>query len=447
MNLYDKSLEKKVLGQLLIEPDAYLRIADILTATDFYSTILGQIFEVIESLFKDNKAIDIITVTNEAKARNLKISAFEIVELTDGVAGTAHLEYHARILKDFSIRRQLLNEISKLKEIGNSPEYTLDDFMQKSITFVDKVIGDKTQSNNIKDFKENVKETIEAIKERQGNNAGKFGYPPSLNNLSKFIPLWKNGNLIIIAARPGMGKTAFAIHELFHLSHNFGPILYFSLEMSANELIERILQRETHFSQYDFDHMTSEKWNQLDSAVSKIINAQFFIDDTPGVSIDHVKAKTKIFKKIHNIKAIAIDYLQLMTADKNLPRERQVSEISRNMKLIAKEFNIPVFLVAQLNRGPETRKEDLFRPKLSDLRESGSIEQDADIVIFPHRPAYYYPKDPDFKGKADLLIAKNRNGNVGVATVKVNDTITKFYDIITTPEEFQNSANSNDVPF
>ncbi len=428
--LHDVSIEQRVLGQIIIEPDAFLKVSEILNPLDFYEKKHCEVYEAIQNLFRDNKGIDIVTVVTEAKKIGSDITAFEVSQLTEGIASAGHLEYHATIIKDLSVRRKLLKEIERLKQIGESSENTLDDFIDLAVTFVDKVIDEVDNRSLIKEFKDNIQDAVQSIQDRQKGSDVSHGLHPSLAEIRKFVPVWENGNLIIVAARPAMGKTAFAIHELFHISQAFGPVLYFSLEMSARELTSRILQRESNLSRYDFDKMTSAKWQILDDTTTRLMDLNFFIDDTPAMSVSHIKAKTKIFKKHHGVKAIAVDYLQLMSADKKLPREQQVAEISRNMKLIAKEFDIPVFLVAQLNRGPESRKEDAFRPKLSDLRESGSIEQDADIVIFPHRPSYYLPDEAEHEGRAEIIFAKNRHGKAGMGTVKVNDTITKFYDII-----------------
>jgi len=445
--LHDTETEKKILGQLIVESDAFLKVAEILNPLDFYEKKNSEVYDAIQNLFGENKGIDIVTVSSEIKRIGGEITVFEISKLTDGIASAGHLEYHARLIKDLSIRRKLLKEIDRLKQVGESNECNLDDFIDRAAAFVDNVIDEIDNRSVIKEFKDNIQDAIQSIQDRQKGSDVSHGVQPSLSEIRKFVPVWENGNLIIIAARPAMGKTAFAIHELFHISQAFGPVLYFSLEMSARELTSRILQRESNLSRYDFDRMSSDKWRILDDATARLMDLNFFIDDTPAISVTHVKAKTKMFKKQHGIKAIAIDYLQLMGADKKLPREQQVAEISRSMKLIAKEFDLPVFLVAQLNRGPESRKEDAFRPKLSDLRESGAIEQDADIVVFPHRPSYYLPDEPEYEGRAEIIFAKNRHGKAGMGTVKVNDTITKFYDIIEGVPEEGNYTPIDEIPY
>lgn len=443
--LADINVEKAVLGQLIIEPDAYLKISDELNADDFYEDNHKIIFEAIQNVFKDNRGIDILTVSKEAKQLKNDISAYQITELTSGVASASHLEYHAKIIKDYAVRRKLLKEIERLKQFGESTENDLDEFIDNSTMFVDRIINEVENRSQIKDFDTNLNETIQSIQEKQADNKDYKGIRTSLSTFKIYAPTWEPGDLIVLAARPGMGKTAFAIHELLHISKQYGPVIFFSLEMSAKQLVSRILQRESNLSRYDFERMTPAKWTTLDNAVTHLTGLNFFIDDTPGVSISHIRAKTKIFKKQHDIKAIAVDYVQLMKADKKLSREQQVADISRNMKLIAKEFDVPVFMVAQLNRGPENRKEDAFRPKLSDLRESGAIEQDADLVIFPHRPAYYLPDDPEFEGRAEIIFAKNRQGSTGMAVVKVNETITKFYDIINdVPDDY---THINNLPY
>jgi replicative DNA helicase len=446
--LFDIETEHKVLGQIIIEPDAFVRVSEILNVTDFYDRQNSEVYDAICDVFKGNRGIDILTVINELKKNSNGINAFEVSKLMDGVASAAHVEHHAKIIKDFSVRRKLLKEIERLKQIGESFESDLDDFIDKSAMFVDKVINEVDNRSQIKKFDDNVNDAIESIQEMQNPDSNCMGVKTSLATIRNYVPIWGNGDLIVIAARPGMGKTAFAIHELLHISQSAGPVLFFSLEMSAIQLTNRILQRESNLSRYDFDKMTPEKWTKLDNATANVSGLDFFIDDTPGVSISHIKAKAKIFKKQHNIKAIAVDYVQLMTTDKNLPREQQVAEVSRSLKLIAKEMDVPIFMVAQLNRGPESRKEDAFRPRLSDLRESGAIEQDADVVIFPHRPSYYLPDDPDFEGIAELIFPKNRHGKTGIAEAKVNETVTKFYDIAHgMPDGTDQFVPVNDMPY
>jgi replicative DNA helicase len=434
--LFDISTEQKVLGQLIIEPDAYLKVTDILSASDFYRKEHSEVYEAIQTLFKDNTPIDIAAVIYQLKKKQSAISAFEVSELLANVAAAAHIEYHARIIKEYSIRRALIKEIRRLEQLGTDTSNDLDYFIDRASRLVDRVTDEIENRSQVKDFKKNVHETVESIRDRQQHeNTPQYGVKPSLKAIREYVPLWENGLLIIIAARPSMGKTAFALHEAVHIASTAGPVLFFSLEMTARKLTTRVLQRESGLSGYDLDRLTASQWGVLDEAVSHVQDLGLFIDDTAGVSMGHIRAKAKIYKKQHGIKAIVVDYLGLMKADKSIPREQAVAEISKTMKQIAKEFDLPVFLLSQLNRGPENRKENGYVPKLSDLRESGAIEQDADIVIFPHRPTYYFPNVPEYENKAYLYFGKNRDGKMGAAVTQTNETITKFYDIIHTPYE------------
>jgi replicative DNA helicase len=434
--LQDIETERRVLGQMIVEPNAYLKINDILSASDFYKKEHSEAYEAIENLFKNNTPIDISAVIFQLKKQESNISAFEVTKFTEGIAAASHLEYHARIIKEYSIRRVLAKEIMRLYQIGTDTSYDMDYFTDRAAMLGDLAINEVENRSQIKDFKKNVHETIESIRERQQHtDTPNFGVIPSLRAIREFIPLWENGSLIIIAARPSMGKTAFVLHEAVHIASTAGPVLFFSLEMTARKLTTRILQRESGLTGYDLDRLTADQWGKLDEAVPRIQELGLFIDDTPAVSIGHIKAKAKIFKKQHDIKAIVVDYLGLMKADKGIPREQAVAEISKTMKQIAKEFDMPVFLLSQLNRGPEAREKDGFKPKLSDLRESGAIEQDADIVIFPHRPIYYNPNNPDYENKAYLYFAKNRDGKMGASVTQTNETITKFYDIINASDD------------
>lgn len=433
MELYDTKTEEAVLAAIILEQDAYLKVSDRITSLDFFHKKHSEIFEVIESLFLENKPIDMISIIKRLKENKSSISAYEVSEITNNIASSAHLEMHASILKDYSMRRKLINSIDKLKQAGEDTSTDLDRLLEQASTLVDDVVGELDQKNTIRPFKDNVSLALENIEEKQKEEKSnpKYGVYPSNRSVRELVPLWENQSLIIIAARPSMGKTAYVVQEAVEIAKNHGPVLFFSLEMSVIKLTNRILQRESGLSRYDFDgYMDPEKWNALEDAVTHVENLGLFIDDTSSVGIGHIKTKAKLFKKKYGIKALVVDYLQLMNADSRLQREQQVATISRSMKGIAKELDIPVFLLAQLSRKSENRKEEGFKPKLADLRESGAIEQDADVVIFPFRPAYYFPDEPEHQGVCLFIVAKNRDGSIGEAFTNVNETVTKFSDNI-----------------
>ena len=426
---FDEELERKILGQIIVDSNSFITVAEILDASDFYVNEHRQVFEILEMMFKDNIVIDIITLNNYCFKHKIQILSSTLAGYCEGIITASHVSYHAKIVKDFSIRRNLLVDLSSLIKSGSDPSLDLDEFISQAGSFTDKILGTIGQSSKINTFKENVNEAIKQIQERQDKkNNIKYGVPVSSYKLRLKIPMWENSDLIIIAGRPSMGKTAIALYEAFHIARNYGPIIFFSLEMDEIKLTKRLMQAESGLSRYDFESMSRQAWDQLDSCLSSFIDIPFFIDPTPAASLSHIRVKTKIFKKQHDLKAIFVDYLQLMKAMNGQNRERQVADISAGLKSIAKEFKIPVFLLAQLNRGPEARREEMFKPKLSDLRESGAIEQDADIVIFPFRPAYYYPNEIEFKYVCELIVAKNRNGEVGTVSLFTNETKTRFFD-------------------
>ena len=264
---------------------------------------------------------------------------------------------------------------------------------------------------------------------------------PSIGSLAEFIPEWAPGELIVIAGRPGMGKTAFAIDQACELAYKGYPSYFASLEMTARELAGRVVQRESGLMRYDFERrMTPEQWAKIDDAAIFLDDKKIFIDDTPLASLNHIKIKAKLLKQTQGILAVFIDYLQLITpADKKQIREQQVAEITKQLKAIGKELGLPVFLLAQLNREVENRPGK--RPQLSDLRESGAIEQDADVIIFPVRPEYYDKEDPALKGKVIFIVAKNRGGSTGDVMAHCNESVTRFSDEVSVNYDYYNNLN------
>jgi replicative DNA helicase len=314
--------------------------------------------------------------------------------------------------------------------------------VDSTITIIDRVVLDKSKNSKVVTIAEACVQFIDQLSEHQKFDNKTVGQiSTTIESLKKIVPYYLGGNLIVIAGRPAMGKTSFVLNEIWNAVKNGQKFLFFSLEMSARELAGRLIQHESGVTQFDMDRkLMPFEYEKLDKAMAKIEKTGLFIDDTGGVSFAHIRAKVKVYVKLHSINGIVIDYLQLMGTDRSLPREQQVAQLSGQLKALAKEFDIPVFLLAQLNRNAESRSNDGFKPKLSDLRESGAIEQDADIVMFPHRPEYYYQNDADLTGKAMVIVSKHRNGKVGEAELKVDLSRHKWTDIYENSETYTNEA-------
>jgi len=419
---HDVEIERAVLGSVLLEPGCYLKLCDIVSPLDFYKEAHIHIFDCIASLFARNQPIDMLTVVTELrKVQKLDEvgGAYYITTLTSNTAGASHVENHARILAELSMRRNMIKEASELLNAAFDNSNDFDMTLDKAVTMVDRVLQNTQSKARVISFIEGAKEFMTVLNERQKfDNKSKYGLQSYISTLRDMVPRFTPGMLVVIAARPSMGKTTYALNECIEFVKTGEKILFFSLEMSALELISKTIQRESNLSQYDLERkLNPYEWEKIDISIQRMSDTGLFIDDTGGANFAHIKAKTKIYKKTHGITGIVIDYLQLMGTDRKLPREQQIAQVSGQLKSLAKEFELPVFLIAQLNRNSESRKESGFKPTLADIRESGAIEQDADIVIFPHRPEYYYKDDPDLAGKGILIVAKNRSGKVGEANV------------------------------
>jgi replicative DNA helicase len=457
-------IEEAVLGSIILEPDAFLKVSDIITSTDFYKEQHSHIFDAIISMFADNQKIDILTLVEKLRKTDTleKVGgAYFIATLTKNIASAAHIERHATILSELSIRRNLITEAQKMLNSAYDTSDDLDAVIDRTISIIDRVIFDKSKSSKVVTVIEAACIFMEKLNEKQKFDEKAIGTVKSdIRAIRKLIPEYSPGHLIIIAARPSMGKTDFAIiSEAWNAAKSGNNVLVFSLEMTAFDLAGRIIQRESGVTNYDMERRLSPfEYEQLDKALTRIQEVGLFIDDTPAVSFGHIKAKTKIYKKRHDIKAVVIDYIQLMATDKSLQRERQVAVISGQLKELAKEFEVPVIALSQLNRNSESRSTDGFKPRLSDLRESGAIEQDADIVIFPHRPGYYYPDDIELDGIATIIVAKNRGGKTGEADIKVDlskhiwadiDEVQATFDPVNLSVKSNTQINSfeNETPF
>jgi replicative DNA helicase len=455
-------LEEAVLGAMLIDKKGVDEVIDILQAEAFYKTAHQYIFDAIYQLFHDSQPIDLLTVSSALRKEG-KLEAvggeFYLVQLSQRVASSAHIEFHARIILQKFIQRSLIRISNEIIETAYKDSTDVFDLLDEA----ESKLYDVTQGNIKKssDTAQNLvleaKKRIEEISKREGLSGVSTGF----EKLDKLTSGWQPSDLIIIAARPGMGKTALTLSMARNIAVTKEiPVAFFSLEMSSVQLITRLISAETGLSSEKLrtGKLADHEWQQLNVKVTDLEKAPLFIDDTPSLSIFDLRAKARRLSSQHGIKLIVVDYLQLMTAgtsNKAGNREQEISTISRNLKALAKELNIPVIALSQLSRAVETRG-GTKRPMLSDLRESGAIEQDADIVSFIYRPEYYNIDEWDdeertpSQGQAEFIVAKHRNGGLDNIRLKFIGHLGRFEDLDTfdSPFEFQSKMNPNstDIP-
>ena len=450
-------LEEAVLGAMLIDKKGVDEVIDILQPDAFYKTANQLIFEAIYQLFQDSQPIDLLTVSSELRKKGKLESIggeFYLVQLSQRVASSAHIEFHARIILQKFIQRSLIKISNEIIESAYKESTDVFDLLDEA----ESKLYDVTQGNIKKSSQTaqslvlEAKAKIEEISKRDGLSGVSTGF----EKLDKLTSGWQPSDLIIIAARPGMGKTALTLSMARNIAVTKQiPVAFFSLEMSSVQLITRLISAETGLSSEKLrtGKLADHEWQQLNVKVTDLEKAPLFIDDTPSLSIFDLRAKARRLSSQHGIKLIVVDYLQLMTAginSKSGNREQEISTISRNLKALAKELNIPVIALSQLSRAVETRGGSK-RPILSDLRESGAIEQDADIVSFIYRPEYYKIEEWDDEersptdGQAEFIVAKHRNGGLDNIRLKFIGNLGKFdnLDTFDTPFEFQSKINNS----
>src|SRR5210317_1898967 len=448
-------LEEVVLGAMMIDKKGVDEVIDILTPEAFYKEAHQHIFEAIFHLFENSEPVDLLTVSTQLK-KNGKLELiggdFYLISLTQKVSSSAHIEFHVRIILQKFIQRSLIKISNEIIEDSYDETKDVFDLLDKA----ESKLYEVTQGN-IKKSSESAQELVIQAKkkiEEISNKEGLSGIPTGFTKLDKLTSGWQPSDLIIVAARPGMGKTALTLSMARNMAvNNNHGVAFFSLEMSSVQLITRLISSETGLSSEKLRTGKLEKheWEQLNVKVKALETAPLFIDDTPSSSIFDLRAKARRLASQHGIKLIIIDYLQLMTAgggQKVGNREQEISMISRNLKALAKELNVPVIALSQLSRAVETRGGSK-RPLLSDLRESGAIEQDADIVSFIFRPEYYGMTEWDdddhtpCEGQGEFIVAKHRNGGLDNIRLKFTGHLAKFSDLEEGfSSEFQSSMNA-----
>jgi len=450
-------LEEVVLGAMMIDKKGVDEVIDILSPEAFYKDAHKYIFEAIFKLFENSEPIDLLTVSTQLKKDeklDLVGGDFYLISLTQRVSSSAHIEFHARIILQKYIQRSLIKISNEIIEEAYDETKDVFDLLDNA----EAKLYEVTQGNVKKSTETAQSLVIQAKKkiEEISNKEGLSGIPTGFDKLDKLTSGWQPSDLIIVAARPGMGKTALTLTMARNIAVDFNhPVAFFSLEMSSVQLITRLISSETGLSSEKLRTGKLEKheWEQLNVKVKTLEKAPLYIDDTPSLSIFDLRAKARRLASQYGIKMIMIDYLQLMTAggsQKGGNREQEISMISRNLKALAKELNVPVIALSQLSRAVETRGGSK-RPLLSDLRESGAIEQDADIVSFIYRPEYYKIDEWDdeerspTEGQGEFIVAKHRNGGLENIRLKFIGHLGKFdnLDDFDTPfGEFHSKMNT-----
>lgn len=439
-------IEAVVLGALMIDKEAFSVVSELLTPDTFYDPRNQKVYQAIQTLSIEEKPVDMMTVTEELKHEGTLDSvggAGRVIELTQNVASSANIEYHAHILAQKYLARQLISYASQIETGAFDPMVDVDELMQTA----EGALFEISRKNMRQDYTQIDPVIVEATKILQraaSNKDGLTGITTGFTGLDDVTSGWQSSDLVIIAGRPAMGKTSFALSLAKNAAiDNNIPIAFFSLEMNNVQLVNRLISNVCEISGHKIltGQLDNDDWRRLDANLRKMQGKPLYIDDTPALSVFELRTKARRLVREKGVKMIMIDYLQLMNASgmKYNSRQEEVSTISRSLKGLAKELDIPILALSQLNRSVENRPDtngiDNKRPQLSDLRESGAIEQDADMVIFVHRPEYYHiyedPKGNDLRGMAQIIIAKHRKGATKDVLLTFRGEFTRFQN----PEE------------
>ena len=445
-------VERAVLGALMNDRDAYAVVCEILSPESFYEQRNQLIYSAIRDLSLAEKPVDVLTVTDELERQGSldKVGgAIYIADLSNKVASSANIEYHARIIAHKFLARQLISFASEIETKAFDGSMDIDDLMQEA----EGSLFELSRRNMKKDYTQIdpvISNAVEVIQKAAANKDGLTGVPTGYHKLDNITSGWQSSDLVIIAGRPAMGKTSFALSMAKNIAADYKvPMAFFSLEMSNVQLVNRLISNccEIQGSKILNGQLKPDEWERLDKRLNNLIGSPLYVDDTPGLSVFELRTKARRLVRDHGVKIIMIDYLQLMNANgmRFSSRQEEVSTISRSLKQIAKELDIPILALSQLNRGVESREGlEGKRPQLSDLRESGAIEQDADMVLFVHRPEYYHiyqdENGRDLHGMAQIIIAKHRKGATGDVLLNFRGEFTRFEN----PED--TSSNLNNAP-
>ena len=435
---FNLEAERAVLGSCLLDSEALNTAVEMLAAEDFYDPRHRQAFEVIKSMSERSVAVDALTFRDEVNKQNLVKTlgglSF-ITSLTEAVTTTANVEYHAKIVRDKAVHRSLITVGGDISKIGFSEEIEVDEALETAEQKVFE-ISRTGRTTNIRSTSDVLRSAMSDIEKRLAGGLAITGVPTGFPDFDKMSAGLQPGALYIVAARPAMGKTAFALNiGQYAAGEENVPVLIFSLEMSAEQIAQRMLSAEAKVNLielFESRRQQSEQWESLKRAAHKIEKSPIFIDDSSPLNTLELRGRCRRFFAKHGEGRglIIIDYLQLMMAARRMEnRTQEVSEISRTLKSIAREFKVPVIALSQLSRDVEKRRENNKRPMLSDLRESGSIEQDADMVLFLYREAYYAQENDSQDATAEVIVAKNRNGPTGKVDLVFFREFAKFENV------------------
>jgi len=448
-------LEQAVLGALMLERNAVNEAIDILQPESFYVEAHKKIFDAILGLFRNDQPIDILTVTEELKKRaelDIVGGPFYISQLTNKVASSANVVYHARIISQKHILRELIRISAETQRDAYDDTTDVFDLLDKTEQDLYAITSGNLK-RNYEPMSDLIQGAIAQIENAKTKTGGVSGVPTGFIQLDKLTAGWQRSDMVIVAARPAMGKTAFVLSMARNIAvEHKRAVAVFSLEMSSTQLVTRLIASEAGISSEKLrkGDLSDAEFTILHQHIARLTNAPIFIDDTPGLNIFELRAKARRLKSQHNVDLIVIDYLQLMTAggdSKSGNREQEISSISRSIKSIAKELDIPIIALSQLSRAVETRGGDK-RPMLSDLRESGAIEQDADIVCFLYRPEYYKIYEDEHGstlGVGEVIVAKHRNGAVDTVRLRFIPELAKFTDLESMSGNFGGSGTGSDA--
>lgn len=451
-------LEIAVLAGIMLESEAFIKICDILKPESFYKDQHQKIYSACLNLFSNNKPIDILTVIEILRSRDELEEVGGMVyvtSITDNISSASHIEFHARLVQQKYIQREFILFSSKINNLAYDDSVDVQDLIDFSEVELFNI-----SKNNVKKEPKHieviVKEQLIEIEKLSQSDSEFTGLPTGFTTLDRILLGLQNKKLIILAGRPGQGKTSFMISLARNLALDFKKkVAIFSLEMGEDELFGKLLSAETGFSYAKLtSKITNEQdWQKIEYSSRKLEDSDIFIDDSAEITIFELRAKARRLKMKHDIDIVMVDYLQLMTGGNQLKgnREQEVSIISRNLKIMAKELDIPVLALSQLNRSVEQRPNK--RPQLSDLRESGAIEQDSDIVAFIHRPEYYGFMEDENQlstvNRVDIIISKHRGGKLADVSLKRTPNFSKIYDIeeenIQDIQPLEELENNNDI--
>jgi len=429
---HNDEAEKSVLGSMLIDGDAIMTASEILTPDDFYQKQYGVVFGAMTELYNRGTKVDLVTLQNELRKKNSapEIADMEFVrDLLGAVATSANIKYYSKIVKEKSTLRSLIREAQSVENLAYEDSQPVEDILDESEKNMFRIFEQRNTSEFVP-IRQVVVDTLNTIEKASRTTGNVTGISTGFADLDYKTSGLQKSDLILVAARPSMGKTAFVLNMAEYMAFRKNKhVAIFSLEMSKGQLMNRLLAMEARVDSQNIrnGNLSDEEWARLVDAASVIGGSNLIIDDTPGLPVRELRTKCRKYKLEHGLDIVMIDYLQLMSGSGSRgsdSRQQEISEISRSLKALARELDVPVVALSQLSRAVEQRTGD-HRPILSDLRESGAIEQDADVVMFLYRDDYYH-KDSEMKGICEVIIAKQRNGPIGTVNLVWLPDYTKF---------------------